>query len=186
MGRTAKPRKQYRPRPVIFNNIAHTIESAQVLRRDSVAKVIACLKIARSDLLKGDMEQGWRAVVDALNVAQQLAAIGICSDDDSRDAISRAHIALAKVYDRFTKTGSATLYAAEVTAIDAAIERHEIQLNYCSRREYDMAIERTINRVRAALAGSLGPGVNVCGNLGTNILDHHELTAAIPQPVQSH
>jgi hypothetical protein len=108
-----------------------------------------------------DALDGWRSIADAMNVAEALAYIGICSDGVSRFIIAEAQGVLGAIQARHKERGSWTLYAVELQTLANAVERHMLQLEFCSMREYQQAAERVRNKVRQALAGNAGPGVQV-------------------------
>jgi hypothetical protein len=105
--------------------------------------------------------EGWRSIADAMNVAEALADIGICSDEASRFLIAEAQAVLSGVFQRHQARGSWTLYAPEIQALAEAVERHLLQLEFCSMREYQQAVRTVKNKVSQALAGNAGPGVHV-------------------------
>lgn len=165
MSRTT--RKKYRPRPTYLNAVAIAIERASKLPPASVSAAIAGVREAFHRLkVSDDPDQAWRVLADACNVAEQLAALGICSDELSVDVIETAQHALAAVLERQTATGSWAMRATEIQAIDAAIERHQIQLGFCSHREYEAALQKVRNVVAGALSGSITPRARIVGDLG--------------------
>jgi hypothetical protein len=162
MSRRARQRKAYRPKLVALNAIQRAIEGAALLPREQVAGIKAILANALVAFGRGEQCAGhWRSMADALNVAEGLAAIGICSDDDSTDRISAGQQALANVQQRHTARGSWTLYPAERQALDDALWLHGIQLEHTSFSEYERAVDNTRERIRQAIAGNAPRGAVV-------------------------
>ena len=180
MSANKKPRKKYRPGLINIDPVPATIEGAGTLNAEKSATVITNIRRAHDELKKGDHDKAWKGIADTFNVAEQLSALGICSDDESVAIIIAAQHALADIHDRNVAAGrSCAMRASEIVAIDAAIDRYEIQLKYCSRREYDLAISQAINIVRQARAGNAGKTVRQCiGFIGTVVTDVSRLTAA--------
>lgn len=154
MAKTKKPRKAYRPKPVYTNVLDRARENAATLNPTEVARVVAVCTQAAT-LLRQGVEPAKQVdiLADALNVAESIAELGICSDDESVEAIAGAARALVAVATRARDTGSWTMHAAELRALDDGLERHAIQLRFVSRSEYDRAIDRTRAKLSAALRG---------------------------------
>lgn len=143
MSKSKPPRKAYRPKPRVANSVAMAIESASLLQRSAVQHVIDDCRLAFDRLKRQiDPDSACRTLATALNISEQLTALGIASDAESRQAITAALDTIASLYDR----GQWTMHAADIKAIDEGMVRHFAQLRVCSRREYDTALQ-TANRV---------------------------------------
>jgi hypothetical protein len=178
MSASKKTRKKYRPGMVNIDPMPTMIENACKLNAAKSAAVITNIRKAHDEVKKGDHDKPWKGLADTFNVAEQLSVLGICSDPDSLAIILGAQKALADIHDRDVRSDRAcAVRAQEVAAIDAAIERYAIQLAYCSRREYDRAIARTIELVRQSIAGNGGPSIRHCGFIGTVVTSVERLTA---------
>lgn len=166
MGRNAKPRKAYRPRPVVADPVEHAIARAGLLHRrqrlDLALPTQASLQAMRTGT--GRWPE-WRNLADALNVAEALSQDGIASD--RLDEIRTAQHALAALHQRVEAGGPWTLRGPELTALQLAVELHGIQLKLASQGEVANAIERVQRRTKGALAGNVGRDTTVCiGHLG--------------------
>lgn len=106
-------------------------------------------------------EDNWRAMVDALNIACALAELGICSDEPSKERIAKGEAVLAAVATRKAAGGSWTLYPQEIRELDDALWLYGVQLDYCSRGEFEKAQKIVKDRVSQALAGNAPRGVTV-------------------------
>lgn len=156
------------PGPVHLNAMHRAMVGASLLPRDDVARVAAGLRLALDEFSRGvHCSTHWRCLADATNVAECLAELRICSDDDSRECIQAGQAALAAVADRHTTRQSWALRADELLALRAAVERHHIQLTLCSFTEYERAIAMVRNRVAQAVAGNAPKGCRVvAGEIG--------------------
>ena len=166
MGRTAKPRRAYRPRPVTADTVETAIARAGLLPESSRQALRAPIIAALDGLRTGTGQwPAWCSMADALNVAEQLAADGIASNHAG--TIAAAQSVLADLHARLAKGAPWTLRAAELKTLQDAAEIAEIQLEYASQGEVADAIESVKRRVAGALAGSVGADTTVCiGGLG--------------------
>lgn len=156
------PRKAYRPRPVHLNAVQRAIEGSGLLPAHEVARIKLSLTLALQAFGCGEQcAMHWMTMADALNVAEGLADVGICSDDASRERVAAGQAALAGVHTRHRERGSWTLYAAERQALDDALWLHGVQLGNCSFHEYERAVSATVERIRQARAGNAPRGAIV-------------------------
>jgi len=161
MSRRARARKAYHPKPVHLNSVLRAIEGAARLPADQVATISADLTTALDHFSAGqDCPRLWCAMADAINVAESLADLNICSDDSSRQRIADAHAALSAVHMRHTTRGW-TLYPAERNALADGLWLHSVQLQHASFREYEAAIADTTRRISQARAGNAPRGAIV-------------------------
>ena len=161
MSRRARARKAYHPKPVHLNAVQRAMEGAAKLPADQVATISANLGTALDDFSAGrDCPRLWCAMADAMNVAEALADLNICSDDGSRQRIADARAALAAVHMRHTARGW-TLYPAERNALADGLWLHGVQLQHASFREYESAIDDTTRRLTQARAGNAPRGAIV-------------------------
>ena len=93
-------------------------------------------------------------LIDAFNTGEELSVLGICSDDGSRTTIQNGLNALAKLIERKRERNSWTMRSDEMSAINAAIWLHGVQLDFASLGEYDKAKKRVADKARQALAGN--------------------------------
>lgn len=116
----------------------------------------ACL--ASFDIMRqGKMtKQEWFDLAEALNLAHQLARMGICSNHV--DTIASAMEVMMAVQKRVKAGGNWTCYAQELDAVDLALKIYEIQMNRASVNEILEAGKRHENVVKGAMAGSPGKG----------------------------
>ena len=161
MGNTRKPRKRYTQRRVEHDVVELAIAMATKLRPGQRASFRQPLRAALDGLRTG--RGGWPAwnnMADAMNVGEQLALRGICSD--RLPEILAAQEALHHIQRRQAERGSWTLRAAELTALRIGRFFHFVQIKHCSQGEMEHSIEAVQRRVSQALAGNAGRDAIVC------------------------
>lgn len=100
----------------------------------------------------------WNSLALALSIADMLACMDICSDIESREAILGGFEALTAVRQRGDATNTWAMRAEEMTLLELALERHRIQLQFCSCGEYQAARERVIVNNHRAHQQGVQPG----------------------------
>lgn len=166
MPRSHKPRKAYRPGRVDTDPAGLAMARAALLpaepRRTLYAPVQRALDGLRT--AKGGWA-AWCGLADAMNVAEQLALRGIASN--LLGEIEAAQAALQALHARHTESGSWTLRAAELKALDDGVFVHRVQLEHCTQGELHDAIQAVQRRVAQALAGNAPRDARMCvGELG--------------------
>lgn len=160
--RAGRAAKRYIPKPVHLNAVERAITGAAKLDAGQVATLRTVLTQAFTAFGQGhDCAAHWRCMADALNVAEQLAELGICCDAGSRERIHEAQAVLSAVADRHATAGSWTLRSVERAALDNGLWMHGVQLEHCCYREYEHAVARSRRIAEQALAGNVAPGVRV-------------------------
>lgn len=160
MARNRKPRKRYRAKPMecdpislAINRVAvHTLAEQMAFAAPSVQAFDALRRGAGN-------REAWESVADALNVAEELAGLGIGSN--LADEIDVAQVDMAQLMRRVKATGCWTLYAQELRTIDYGLELFRLQLGLCSTGEHLEALARVKRRTAAALSGAAPRGVDV-------------------------
>ncbi len=156
MPKTRKPRKAYRPKPERFDSIQIAVENAGTLDPAQVSTAIRAVDEAFMRFKRAERPAfQFDVMADALNIAESLSKIGICSDAESMEAILRAQRTLATLAGRHQERGTWAMRAEEVLALEDGLLRHTIQLRYASRGEYERAILMTKAKLSAALRGQV-------------------------------
>lgn len=154
MGRTAKPRKAYRPRPLV-NPLQRALTGVQTLAAADVQGQVRIARHALAELGRGrDTAHHWRSLADTANMAESLAALGIGGGADAQRVIHQAQQALAHIQGRLQHGSSRALYASEIDALQWLISLHHLQLQACSYAEFDRAFNATRERIAQARAGN--------------------------------
>lgn len=102
----------------------------------------------------------WNELADAVNIGTGLMAYQLA--DDHAATFAEATAALQAVAGRQAATGSWTLRAPEIAALDLAVQVFRAQLLHCSRGELGKAIDTFIARAQAALRGNHPGAIVVC------------------------
>lgn len=157
-----RPRKRYVPRPVqLAAPVEAVIARAGLMPVSARATFVAGMRKALEGLRTATSRwPAWAELADALNVAESLCALRIARDHAG--TILAGQRALADVHARQAAGGSWTLRAAELKALQDAVEIAEIQLEYCTQGEFVDAVAATQRRVAAARQGSASPRAIVC------------------------
>lgn len=166
MARSKPPRKAYRPGYVDL--MAHDTAAALATKLNGQQRhALGTPVTAALDGLRMGTG-GWPAwcnLADGMNVAEQLAHRGICSD--RLPEILAAQAALHELHTRQATRASWTLRAAELAALHTGVDFHLIQLQHCTQGEMRDAITAVQRRVAQALAGNAPKDARVCvGVLG--------------------
>lgn len=184
MSKSKKPRKAYRPRPVNAAATFTAIQGACKLDQAEVSKAVDGVAAALLNLQRGiEPDFQTRVLGDMLNVAEQLAELGICSDAESREVITQAQATIAGLCEQHAAIGSWTLRAADLGRLREAIFRHRIQLEHCSLREYEAALDAVVRIVSQALAGNAARRVIVIGHIDGKQGDWRTHQPATGEPV---
>lgn len=150
----SKPRKAYRPKPITLDPFRRALARQAVLTGDEKGVVMREARPAFERLRQGKADkQDWSYLADAANVGEALARIGICSDDESRGLFQSMQFALKDIAERVNSRGTWTTRASELAAVEAGLDRHQIQLDFCSLNELRLAVAAVEKDARAAREG---------------------------------
>ena len=182
MGTTAKPRKRYRPRAAINGDpIGYATEGARVIDPARAAEIMRICDAQFVNLKRQDNPGfAWRVLADAIALAEQMAHVGICSDDYSRSLIDQALHTLAGLALRQQQTGSWTMHADEIQRIHEGLMIHTIQLRHISQAEYERALARAQRIAHQALAGNASQDTIIVMGPLTNVVSGQMETMGIP------
>lgn len=166
MPRSAKPRKAYRAKPVHLGQVDAVIAYTALLPKAERLKLQVPMENAWAAMRTGSRDSApWCNLADAMNVAEQLAERGICSD--RLPELKAAQSALHAVHTRQCDTGSWTLRGTEISALELGVDLHRIQLHHATQGEVRDAIQAVQRRMSQALAGNASPTALICvGPLG--------------------
>lgn len=172
-----KPRKRYQPKPKDFDPMSLAFNRAALFDQSEQAEISVRSSTAFDALRRGaGARDAWQTVADALNIAEELAALGIVSN--LADEIDVAQHGMAELMRRAQATGCWTMRAQELRTVDYALELYRLQLKLCSKGEHIQAEERARRRVAAALAGS--------ARRGAEVITPPETAPAAPGPHPAH
>lgn len=158
MAGNSKPRKPYRKKHKLVDNISHAAKLAGKLTPAERSLLIDPVWKCYDDLRKGSASNATLVHLrDVFNIAQLLAVdFGLLPDH--LEKFYDAQTAILAVCERRAAGGSFTCYATELAALKTGIEFHDIQLEFASAGELARATMTADRKIRGAMAGS--PGKN--------------------------
>lgn len=159
MGRTAKPRKAYRPRGV--NPTAHlmAMKGAALLTLTDRIRWQAELADALAAVRTGKAGRPqWAALFDAINLVEELCRMGLAMD--TADVVPRAQAAVCASQDRLKATGVRAARAAELQALGDLVAAFADLMEGITHAQRFEAEERVAARIRRVLSEST-PDVRV-------------------------
>lgn len=163
MSRRARTR---RDRRVAVNSIEIAISRARRLDDADVVRQLDIVRTALREFCCGlHCRTHWASLADTANIAETLSTMGLGRGDDADRLIEDAQQALHDAWQRHQQRGTWTLYADEIAALQYLVSLHAIQLEACSYGEFEDAYRRTAQRMAQALAGNVGAGTVVVGEV---------------------
>lgn len=97
----------------------------------------------------------WNILAEACGIGLTLTEVGICSDVESVDLLTTGYIAIGDIGVRFPATHHYAPQGSELAAIEAAIERHAVQLLLCTPIDLHKAVKRREQLKKLARKGRL-------------------------------
>lgn len=149
-----KRKKKYTPKPVTLDPMRKALALKTVLTADEKSRVVGIARLALDAIREGRAtKQDWSYLADAANVGEALSGLGIASDAESMDKLRDMQLALKTFADRANERGIWTATGLELKAMAEGLERHEIQLSFCSLDELARAVGRVKHRIAQARNG---------------------------------
>lgn len=147
MAANKKPRKKYKPKPILQNPVAFVVEGMQPA--DPGLVLMARLKnhSALKALVSGTATQAdWQFVCNALNCSVVLAeALHLC--EEYLDEIKAGMLAHALCGRRAKTHGSFGYTGEQLTAVNTAIEIHDDQLAMATVKQMESAAAEVQHRL---------------------------------------
>ena len=148
-----KKRSSYKPKPIKTDPMRAALARQCVLSEDERLIVMREARPALERVRLGTFDrQDWAYLADAANVGEALTTIGICSDAPSVALLSAMQQSLKGIAER-ANGGKWVARGPELVALKDGLDRHEIQLEFCSLHELRRAVEMVQKNVRAAREG---------------------------------
>lgn len=168
MGRTAKPRKRYRPHGVNLQSVAVAIQGAALLTledriawQQDLADALAAVRTANAS------RDQWAALFDAINICEELCRMRLASDD--QEVVPRAQAAVVAILDRMRDSGVRSARGAELAALADLVAAYADLMEGITHQQRDDAIQRAAARIRHVLASAAPTGdvrvVEMVGNV---------------------
>lgn len=144
MSRCKKPRKAYRPRPVVANTMGLVLHNVAKPAPADRAEVLRVLHFAHKAMREGvATEFQWSILAGAVDVSKAIERQGIVRG--LGEHLASAEAALQGIYNRAMHTGSwrpTALYYQELDHIQTFVDLHEFQINQLGRQEFLAAIDQ--------------------------------------------
>lgn len=141
MPTSAKPRRKYRPKPVLADPVGYVVEGVQPVASHGSYLVDLLLKnhSAMETLLKGTATKKHMDTLIAMhNVTEALYRMGF--GRDYSDCIVRGKAALLDLCGRGAKTGRFVCRAPEIQAMNDLMELHDAQMAVITVSDMQKAI----------------------------------------------
>lgn len=149
-------------KPVYLNAVQRAIESSQKLPNLHVNSLKGIMAQALKSLHDGEgSHEDFRNLVDAFNIGEQLAELGICSNDECRVMLQNGQSSLLGIYERHKARNEWSLIAEDIWPLNEAIFIHGVQLGFVSLGEFQKAQKMVSEKSRQAVRGNKPVGVMV-------------------------
>lgn len=149
MASSKKPRKKYRPKPVVSDPIGYVIESMMPIRDQGYDLVALKIKISEAmvALLQGratklDMDK----LVNMSNVSEALCQMGHGAEYENVCIDGR--YALLSIVHRATRHGRFTPTGPEITMLNTLMELHDAQMDVITVKDMERALELVKKKLR--------------------------------------
>ena len=151
-----KPRKRYRPKPVMLNTIEYVQESVQPLAEHGTWLVDWGLKNhgAFDALMKG---QATKAHLDTLVAARNITEALVVTLDgaDNDGTLTRSAVALIEICDRANAGRGTAMKAPEIQAMRDLLALHDEILGVVSIKQFEVALAYAKKEIAAGRAARL-------------------------------
>jgi len=158
MANNKKPRKQYKPKVIFSNPVGHILQGFSLVRelhKDQLLGAQIMVHNAMRNVTHGDgTAQDYKVLVQALNTSDALFAINGIGVEHLK-IIRDGQDALLQSGRRLSKNKQVTLYAHEMTALNAAIDLHDEQMANCTLLEYEKAVDLIDYKIRSKQATNI-------------------------------
>lgn len=149
MGNTKKPRKKYRPKPVLQNPVGYVLESMMPLRNHDfpltdlkIKNHLAMSMLTTGKATKKDMDM----LVTMSNVTEALWEMGF--GKEYQNVCIDGRYALLSVINRATQHGRFTPTGPEITMLNTLFELHDAQMEVITVKDMEKALELVRIRLR--------------------------------------
>lgn len=145
MAANKKPRKKYRPKPVLKDTITYVLSGIKPLSEDTLTWLKTSLHWAMQTITKGEgSPDDWQNVADSLNMGLVLCERGY--GNEYIEHMLAARQAMRALRERTKQKGRMAFTGPELAAVNEAIAIHEAQLDCPDLTVVD--VERAVKEVR--------------------------------------
>ena len=153
MATNKKPRKKYRPKPVMLNTIEYARESVQPITAQEGYLVDLQIKnqLAFGAAMRGQATRtDLTTLITAHHITEAFWAMG--RGREYKDILIRSQVALREVWDRLRDTGRSTLRAPELQAFRDLLELHDAMMEVATVKDMEHVIRWAKDKNRRARA----------------------------------
>lgn len=153
MATNKKPRKKYRPKPVMLNPIEYAVESVQPITAQEGYLVDLQIKnqLAFGAAMRGQATRtDLTTLITAHHITEAFWAMG--RGREYKDILIRSQVALREVWDRLRDTGRSTLRAPELQAFRDLLELHDAMMEVATVKDMEHVIRWAKDKNRRARA----------------------------------
>jgi hypothetical protein len=150
MGTTKKPRKKYRPKPVLQNPVGYVLESMVPIRNHDFPLVTIKIKnhgaltaLTRGHATRKDID----TLITMVNIVEALYRLGFGAD--YTDVVNAGLDALHTVAVRGATTDKFILRAKEMLDLNTVIELHDAQMDVVTVKDMEQALRLVEQEYRA-------------------------------------
>ena len=141
MGNTKKPRKKYRPKPVLQNPVGYVLEGMSPVEQAATSE-ITLIKIknheAMTSLLQGTAKQYEMGVLTTMsNITEALWELGF--GREYQNVCTEGRFAIYSIVLRSQKHGRFTPTGPEIQQLNMLLELHDAQLSVISVKDLEEA-----------------------------------------------
>ena len=153
-----KKKSKYKPRGVRLDNLAFVMAGLQKVGTLPAAGVALKLRNheALDSILKGNgSKEHVDVLINSLNMAEAMIRIRDDLGIDWKAEIKAAQDALYTMAKRGIEKGSFTFTGPEMTAVKLVMDVHDVQLDDCTVKEMEMALDIVFEEIRLKKARSI-------------------------------
>ena len=145
MPATKKPRKKYRPRPILANPVGYVVEGMTLLEERAVSTLYETHE-AMAALVKGQgTDYSWKIINGTLAVTSVLDEMYYSRDNAEAIELANASHSACKL--RFIAKGSYGYTGSELQAMNHALLLHEEMLRKATHSEFELVFAETLRRI---------------------------------------
>lgn len=149
MGTTKKPRKKYRPKPMLSNPLGYVLESMVPLRDHDfpmtdlkIKNHMAMTMLTQGTAKKDDMDK----LVALSNVTEALWELGF--GKEYRNVCVDGRYAILSIINRATKHSKFTPTGPEITMLNTLMELHDAQMEIITVKDMEKALDIVRTKIR--------------------------------------
>ena len=156
MGKNAKPRKKYRPKPVYANPLDFVLESVRPLTEHGNYLLEWKLRnhLAFESLMKAQANQrDLDNLIAARNICEAL--VHTLDGKDIDGTLTRSAVALIEIHQRASEGKGTAMRAAEIQAMRDMMQFHDELLDAVTVGQFDAALQYARREIKAGRAAAM-------------------------------